>query len=225
MTLRTIETDFAQILQNRPEDDYPLDLTLEGPVMHQLHPRLIWAKLQLEYNPGLAPVKIELPGWFYDCFPDSEAAKSKYPEINLSFTGRPWSFHEFLSGNHSAAIIDFPPLGTIVLSRKVMDSNPDSASHHHLLPLWIHYALSPELWASDGKWPRFHTRLIDLFQKSQLLKEKNYVGYYALDGRAARLADKGFLGTNLEKSYVLVLPWTFSLADLEKLEQTIQQEF
>jgi hypothetical protein len=225
MTLRTIETEFSERLQNQPDDEYPLDLTLDGPAMNQLHPRLIWASLQLKHNPTLLPEKIKLEGWFYECFPDPDAAKIKYPDIKLSFVGKPWSLHQFLSENHQAAIIHFPGLGTIVLSRQELDSTFDSALHHHLLPIWMNYALSPELWGKDGKWTRFNSRLTQLFQKHRLLRPQGSLGYYPLEMRASKLAEKGFLGTHLEKSYLIVLPWTFSLTSLEKLEQTIQQEF
>jgi hypothetical protein len=50
--------------------------------------------------------------------------------------------------------------------------------------------------------------------KVVVANEKLYVDY-----------EEGFMGTSLEKSYVLVLPWTFSLSDFEKLEKVIQQEF
>ena len=143
----------------------------------------------------------------------------------MKFLGKPWSVHQFLETNQQEAIIEFPPLGAVVLSKKTLPEQHGSEIHDHLLPHWISYALSPELWGTQGKWTRFHARLQKLFADHKLLKTQSKIGYYQLVDRASLLQNKGFVGTSLEKSYVLVLPWTFSLSDIQKLEEIIQQEF
>ena len=225
MTPRTIEIEFAEQLARQQEDQYPMDLTLEGPIMNQLHPRLIWAKLQFIHNPNLVSDKVSLDGWNYACFNSLDEAVLNFPEISLKFVGRPWSFKRFLDENHSKAIIDFPPLGTVVLSRDTLESNVDNKFSEHLLPIWLNYALSPELWGPQGKWTRFHDRIHKFLSEKNLLKGQDYCGYYPLEERVKRLEGCGFIGTQLEKSYVLVLPWTFSLSALNKLEEIIRQEF
>jgi len=200
-------------------------LTLEGPIMNQLHPRLVWAKLQHSHNPDLIPDKVSLDSWNYACFDSQNEAVSKYPQISLKFVGRPWAIKRFLDENHSEAIIDFPPLGTVVLSRNKLESDVQNKLPEHLLPIWLSYALSPELWGPQGKWTRFHERIRELLSEKALLKGESFPGYYPLIERAKCLEDFGFAGTLLEKSYVLVLPWTFSLSALNKLEETIRQEF
>jgi hypothetical protein len=224
MTPRTIEIEFAEQLAQQQEDRYPLDLSLEGPIMYQLHPRLIWAKLQFNQNP-LIPIKVPIDGWNYACFTSIEEASSKFPEISLKFVGRPWSFKRFLDENHSEAIIDFPPLGTVVLSRKFLESSVVDNLAESLLPIWLTYALSPELWGPQGKWTRFHQRIQKLLDEKALLNGESFLGYYQLNERVKHLEKFGFIGTYLEKSYILVLPWTFSLSALNKFEETLRQEF
>lgn len=221
----TIESEFTELLLAQEKVESPVDLTLEGPAMNRLHPKLIWAKLLTKYQPDLSPAPIEIPGWNYACFADSEAAVRSYPQIEMKFVGKPWSLHQFIETHQTEAIIDFSPLGAIVLTKNAVPSKLGSDLHDHLLPLWISYALSPELWGPQGKWIRFHARLQKLFSDHKLLKSESKLGYYTLIDKASLLAPLGFLGTSLEKAYVLVLPWTFSLSDMERLEEIIQQEF
>ncbi len=225
MTLRTIESEFSEQLLAQSKGRSAVDLTIDGPVMDQLHPKLIWTKLLMKYKPDSEPVKIEIPGWNYACFEDLAAAEKSFPHIEMKFVGKPWSIHQFLELNLEEAIIEFAPLGTVVLSKNTLTHKSGSETHDHLLPHWLSYALSPELWGTQGKWNRLHARLQKLFEDHKLLKSQSKIGYYHLVDKASLLQEKGFVGTSLEKSYVLVLPWTFSLSDMEKLEEIIQQEF
>jgi hypothetical protein len=225
MTLRTIESEFSEQLLAQSKGRSTVDLTIEGPVMEELHPKLIWAKLLMKYQPDAGPAKIVIPDWNYACFSDLIAAEKSFPQIGMKFIGKPWSVHQFLETNQQEAIIEFPPLGAVVLSKKTLPEQHGSEIHDHLLPHWISYALSPELWAAQGKWTRLHARLQKLFEDHKLLETQSKIGYYQLVDKAYILKDKGFVGTSLEKSYVLVVPWTFSLSDMQKLEEIIQQEF
>lgn len=225
MTLRTIESEFIEQLLAQSKARPSINLTIEGPVMDQLHPKLIWAKLLMKYQPDSEPSKIEIPGWNYACFADAPAAEKSYPQITMKFVGKPWTIQQFLATNQTEAIIDFPPLGAVVLSKNHLTHKTGSELHDHLLPHWLSYALSPELWGPQGKWTRFHAKLQKIFEDHKLLKSQSKLGYYQLIGEASLLQDKGFVGTCLEKSYVLVLPWTFSHSDMVKLEEIIQQEF
>jgi hypothetical protein len=225
MTLRTIESEFSEQLLAQKKDLSSIDLTIEGPPMEELHPKVIWAKLELKYRPDLEPPKIEIPGWSYACFANSDAAEKSYPQIKMKFVGKPWTINQFFKTNQTEAIIDFPPLGSVVLSKNEITKVRGSEIHHQTLPHWLNYALSPELWGPQGKWTRLHAKLQKLFEEHKLLISVPKVGYYQLLEKASLLESKGFMGTSLEKSYVLVLPWTFSLSDFEKLEKVIQQEF
>lgn len=225
MTLKAIESEFAEVLEKQMKEEIPMDLTLEGPIVTKLPPKLIWAKLLFKDNPQQELTEIKIPGFNYECFLNFATAEAKYPEEKLKIQGRPWAIHMFLSGEAQRAIIDFGELGAVLLSKSELPVSRGQGLYEHLLPLWLSYALSPELWGAVGKWPRFHERLVDLFRKHNLLDGKETLGYYPLVAEAEKLEDLGFPGTRLGKQYLLVLPWTFSLRDLNKLEEVIRQEF
>lgn len=225
MTPGTIEKKFSEILQTNLHEVTPLDLTLEGPPSGQEHPQVIKARLEYEVNPEREPAEVNLPGWFYESFETLFSAESKYPDIKLKFIGKPWSIYQFLSGNTDAAIIDFPGIGTAVVSKEPLPPYEKKGLHHHVVPLWLAYALSPELWGPNGKWIRFHENLHELFRSRDLLAGTSTLGYYTLKSDAEKIETHGFTGTKLEKAYLIVLPWTFSLTALKKLENIIRQEF
>ena len=221
MTLKPIENEFSEILKEQlqnPETHF--NLSLSGPVIDRLHPKMIWKQLELKRNPEQEALAIEIPGWFVDYFENSQEALSKYPALKI-IEGRPWEVYRFLKGQEDKILFSFSPIGFCVLSRTPLESNPT----HHLLPIWLSYALSPELWGTQGKWTRFHARLHELLKEKDLLNEGDYPGYYPLKKDAKKLEAFGFTGSDLDKSYVLGLPWSFPLTALEKLEQVIRQEF
>lgn len=225
MTPRTIESEFSETLKSEVRDEINFDLTLEGPLLTRQHPKVLWAKLQYENNPGQEITYSLIHNWHYACFKTVEDASSSFPEIQMQFVGRPWAINKFLSSNESAAIINFEDMGAVVLSKSELSVPSRSTLQDHTLTAWLSYALSPELWGPIGKWTRFHEILHGLFQKHDLLGAEDSIGYYPLKHKAEILLEAGFRGTNLDKMYLLVLPWTFSLSALKKLEQKVQQEF
>jgi hypothetical protein len=225
MTLRTIENEFSDELLKQIADESKLDLTIDGPILSKLPPKLIWAKLQHKHDPSLTPQDITIPGYFFDCFENVTEAKKEYPQVNLEFVGRPWTIFQFRESNEEKAIVDFPSLGAVLLSKKEIQGSKTNELWWHQLPLWISYALGPELWGAQGKWTRFHERLHGLLNEKNLLDGPSSPGYYTLKGKASILKDYGFEGTSLDKSYLIVLPWTFSLTSLERLEKLIRQEY
>jgi hypothetical protein len=225
MTLRTIENEFSDELLKQTSEESKLDLTLEGPLLSKLPPKIIWARLQHKYDPTLTPQDMTISGYHFDCFKNVSEAKNKYPEVSLEFVGKPWLVGQFRESTEDKAIIDFASLGAVLLSKSEIQSNKTNDLWWHELPLWLSYALSPELWGPQGKWTRFHDRLINIFTEKSLLDVPSSPGYYTLKGEASILKEQGFSGTRLDKSYVIVLPWTFSLTSLERLEKVIRQEF
>jgi hypothetical protein len=225
MTLRSIEREFSAQLQKHLAETAPIDLTLDGPLVSRPHPKVLWAKLTLESNPEQEPPAVTIPGWSYRCFLDPGAAQAAYPEVALTFEGRPWAMWKFIQGGYGEAIVDFKELGAVYLSRGERSLPVGRELPDHLLPHWLGYALSPELWGPVGKWTRFHRRLHDLFQRRGLLRGDDFPGYYPLEASAEILERAGLVGTKLDKTYVLVLPWTFSSTTLEKLEEVISQEY
>lgn len=221
MTLRTIESEFAEELlkQNLTEDTF--DLSLDGDLWSRQHPKVILARLKFENQ---MPEVISIPGFYYECFANLTDATLAHPDIALQFEGRPWTIRKFIGSGESDAIVYFRDLGTIVLSKNKIPYRPEPKLYWHTLPVWTNYALSPELWGSQGKWTRFHERLEKIFKEKNLLNHSE-AGYYSLKSAAASLRDHGFNGTEVDKTYVLVLPWTFPLSALEKLEKIVRQEF
>jgi hypothetical protein len=223
MTPRTIESEFSDLLKSQMKEETNFDLTLEGPLLSRQHPKVLWAKLQAENNPEQEINYAPLHGWNFECFKNLAEASQKFPQIELQFRGQPWAVNKFLSSGKSEAIIDFDNLGAVVLSKNELPAGSRHSVTHHVLSTWLSYALSPELWGPVGKWTRFHSRLHELFQKHDLLATEDSPGYYPLKSKAQKLSDFGFQGTNLDKMYLLVLPWTFSLTALEKLEERVQE--
>jgi hypothetical protein len=221
MTLRTIENEFADELLKQVQKESTFDLALDGALWNQLHPKVLLARLKFENQ---MPEAVTIPGFHYECFANFAEAKLAYPDIELGFEGRPWTVKKFLDDGHQEAIIYFKELGTIVLSKNELPSRPLPKIYWHTLPLWVNYALSPELWGPQGKWTRFHERIEKIFKEKNLLIQSS-TGYYSLKSQASKLRDHGFNGTEVDKTYVLVLPWTFPLTGLEKLEEVVRQEF
>jgi hypothetical protein len=225
MTLRTIEGQFSDTLLKQDSGDFPVNLTMDGPISHLIHPKVLWATLQFQNNPQQETPSLSITGWNYDCFKNPAEATEKYPHISVHFTGRPWKIYQFLVGGQREAIIDFQDLGAVVISRDTLNPENKNELFAHVLPHWLNYALSPELWDIKGKWPRFHERLLELLKTKNLLEGQEYPGYYPLKTSAKRLESFGFIGSQLDKSYVLVLPWSFSLTTLKKLEEVLDLEF
>lgn len=202
-----------------------LDCTLEHEVNAGAHPRIILKTLELKRQLATIPEEINLKDFSYQCFEDLSSAEKAHPEVKLKFVGRPWGIYQLLESGLKEAIIDFQSLGSVYLAPFGKEWERGGEQHDHLLPLWLNYALSPDLWGPVGKWTRFHERLMNLFNQHNLLDGKASLGYYPLKEEAKKLESMGLQGTLLNKGFLLVLPWTFSLTDLNKLEAFVEQEF
>lgn len=225
MTLKAIESRFAEILQEQMQPDSEVDLTLDGPLLKKYPPKLIWTKLQYGEKLQQMPEALQIPGFYFEAFSDILSASEKYPEIELKFRGQPWSLGQFMAGPEMKAIIDFEDMGSVLLSKSPLVTTSGAQLHDFILPLWLNYALSPELWGPQGKWTRFHEKLMNIFNQHNLLDGKASLGYYPLQSKAEKLLNFGVKGTRLDKSFLLVMSWSFSLTDLNKLEEIIRQEF
>lgn len=196
------------------------DLKLRAPIFDLLHPKLIEAKIKYLNNPEQEPVQIEIPGWFIYPLSDAEQIPHAYKVY-----GQPFEIAKILRDDIQEAVIDFAPLGAVLLSRKSQDVLITSGIHQHLIPVWMNYVLSPELWGPQGKWTRFHERLHKLFEEHHLLNGQDLPGQYPLTLAANKLADFGFDGSIVNNSSVLTLSWTFPLTALQHLEKVVSQEF
>jgi hypothetical protein len=157
----------------------------------------------------------ELPENFY-----SLAPQSRLPGFSV-IDGTVHNFSRWQE-DHSEVLIDFQELGMMAYSLKPLEVAPHSADQ--LLPPWLEYVRSNELWGPQGKWTRFHERLQRIFETHKLLQNSE-TGFYSLTLNAEKLEKFGIFGTKTPTSYDLNLSWTFSLSDLEKIEKIVPQEF
>lgn len=193
----------SQILLNQlhqKNDD--LNLTEKGPVLPILPPFLLQEMPPFTKETQYSFEAFENAAELLRAFPDAQIRK-----------GHPKEIHRFLSGNEDV-FLDFDQLGVVCLSRKPTTSSPSNSR----LARWLDYALSPELWGPEGKWTRFHEQLHKLFEKHNLLERNSVPGYYPLKSNARVWEKYPLKGDLSEQGFALVLPWSFSLTDLRKLE-------
>lgn len=154
----------------------------------------------------------------YESFEDPFSLKRKYPQADIK-RGHPKEIYRFLSGNVEL-FLDFDQLGCVFLS----PSPTGEARKICRMGRWLDYALSPELWGPEGKWTRFHERLHKLFERNNLLEGADTPGYYPLRPDSRSWDNFPFQGDRQNDVYRLILPWTFSLTDLGKLESLVNEE-
>jgi hypothetical protein len=204
------------------------DMTLAEILLDQMKGKaeVMQLKEDAPVLPFLPPFLLkELPGglsreidYHFEAFPHREALKLKYPAAEIR-KGHPKEIYLFLRGN-SEAFLDFDQIGCVYLT-----TIPSGvAKSINKMGRWLDYALSPELWGPEGKWTRFHERLHKLFESNNLLEGGDSPGYYPLKSEARSWENFPFQGDARNGVYALVLPWTFSLTDLGKLESLINEE-
>lgn len=222
MDLNQVYSDLILLQSQENKNDF--DLRADAPLLNFLHPKMLKALLENMLSPEKPPVTVEIPGWFYDSYSHLQEAQKNHPQLNC-YPGNPAAVGKFIDSSELQAIFDFSPYGAFVLSRQPIEANSTIGIHKFVIPPFLGYALSPELWGPQGKWVRFHERLHTLFEKYHLLKGNDYPGLYPLRPEAQSLEKFDIRGTRHEDSYTLTLPWTFPLSALEKLETIISQEF
>lgn len=219
MTPRTIESKFSQELLIESKKRLSRDLTLDGSILEKKHPKVLWAQLQLQESPEAELEKPQIKEWHYDCFKSWEDVQKNYPELPESTLGHPYQIFSLVNNSHTA-VIHFPSMGFAVIGKGPLKNK----GNQQTLPYFLQYALSEEMWGEEGKWTRFHERLLKLFEAKNVLKKEPLPGYYLLDQKIQKtLEEAGYQGTNLERDYLIVLPWTFSLTDLENFEKIIRE--
>jgi hypothetical protein len=199
------------------------DLTSTAPLLTADHPKIIRARLEAEIGNIKTFPTVSIPGFSYVTFSNLSEALKKFPQA-MTIQGYPYNIHTLLQHVPKIVAIDFNALGAIVLFEEAQPLPNELDLASYCLATWTSYALSPELWGERGKWARFHGRLMHLFETKKCQRGECLPGYYQLTPSAAVLARHGLRGEQLDNSYLLVLPWTFSLSALEKLERIILQE-
>lgn len=191
----------------------------QGPIFELLHPALIKCAHLFTHSPSELVFRSSSSGWNLMAFKTQQEALKKLKEMR-SYGGFPWQMSQFIQDNPVEALINFGQLGSVHLTKAgiPVDYPENSGPHIFALPIWLDYALSPELWGTSGKWTRFHTRLHTLFANYGLLIEQDFPGFYPLKKDAQWLLHHGFKGQLTETSFDLIMTWDFPLSGLVKLE-------
>jgi hypothetical protein len=201
--------ELSQILleqtKNKPEG---LVLRYEAPVLPFLPPFLL---------KDIPEGQIREIDYHFEVFEKPADLKKKFPKAHLR-RGHPCEIHQFLSG--SDMFLDFDQLGCVSLSHEASGERLPISK----MGRWLDYALSPELWGTEGKWNRFHERLHKLFENQNLLEGIDLPGYYPLKSDACSWEKLPLQGDHQNGVFALILPWTFSLTDLRKLESLVNEE-
>ncbi len=202
-------SSLSQILLNQVnQKNGDLVLTEKAPVLSFLPPFLLQE----------VPFVAKETQYSFQSFNGSDELLKAFPGADLR-RGHPKEIHRFLTGNQDV-FLNFDQLGVIRLSRTENNDVPSDVQ----MSRWLNYALSPELWGPDGKWPRFHEQLHKLFEKHNLLERSSVPGYYPLKINARPWEKYALKGDRSDNTFALVLSWTFSLNDLRRLEAIINEE-
>lgn len=197
------------LLQQMKPDSGQLILSEKGPVLDILPPFLL-----KEIPAG----DFRETNFHFEEFRSPAELTKKYPEAVLR-KGHPFEIFRFLSGS-SPVFLDFEGLGCVLLSSEPTGTEVKNTR----MGLWLNYALSPELWGTEGKWTRFHEELHKVFEDKKLLDGHAVPGYYPLKSDARPWERYSLIGDKSESSFTIVLPWKFSLSDLRSLKAFINEE-
>lgn len=197
----------------------------QGPIFDHVLPSIIKCRYLHKRYPNELIFRDNSSGWNFKGYKNQQEAEKEHIGIK-SYGGFPWQISMFMAEIPSEALIHFGDLGSVYLSKLVIqDSLPKVTEiHHHVLPIWLDYALSSELWGRAGKWTRFHQQLHFLFVKHDLLQGLDYPGYYPLKNEAQWLSKFGFQGRLTQANYDLILTWDFPLTALLDLEKVLARE-
>ncbi len=218
-TINQLMSDMLLISMSKSRDN--LNLSGEGDLFSVLPPKVIKNLLGLAMDAALPIPEISLKDRSCITYSNVFEALHFHPSLNI-VKSTPFDVSQSHGKN---CIIDFGIWGSAVISNSSLNMKSSMGLHQYFLPYFIEYIFSPELWAINGKWPTFHSRLTILFQDHSLLDSSPGPGFYKLNLQARKLESLGVQGHVTETTFDLIMPWTFSLTELKKLEQIITQEF
>ena len=212
----------AQLLSQAQNKIMSYQLNGSGPLFQLLHPALIKCTQIFENSPSDLVFRTQSSGWNIVSYKNTQEAALNTNALKI-YGGYPYDLGLFIKDNPSEALIDFDILGTVHLFKT---EHPGTAPekmelHHHLLPLWLDYALSPELWGPSGKWTRFHGELHTLFDHYGLFIDEDFPGFYPLKREAKWLSKHGFQGRLTNTNYDLIPTWDFPLSGLVELKKVL----
>lgn len=217
MELEKYSKQLFELSKSAPTS-YQLGVT--SPLFTLEHPVVVRIKLMTEEELQTLNLPQVLHGFSWSSFASLGAALQAYPQYKV-VKGTPVAIHHWLELKTANIIIDFSPIGFLVLHQNPIETARKNLSLDHQISSWFNYATSIELWGPQGKWTRFHERLLKLFNQYHLLVEQSYPGFYRLDPKLNWISSHGFVGEIHSDELQLTLPWDFSLSALKKLEKII----
>jgi hypothetical protein len=223
------ESDFLAISQRLFSQtslaELSYNLSDESGLFSILHPSILKISYLYENHPSALNFLPHSHGRYLISFRTRLDAQNKFPGLRV-YGGFPKDIFTLLKDDPEECLIDFDTLGTVHFSKTQQSSSETKGLqlHDYVLPCWLDYALSPELWGPNGKWTRFHERLHTLFTNNGLFIKQDSPGYYPLHKNCDWLIQEGFLGKKTNESFELILGWDFPLSGLIKLEKIFEQE-
>ena len=196
----------------------------EGLACTLTHPAVLKAEKLFHTTPEVLIPKTSWQDWQLFSFELRSPELVKWSSVP-QYSGWPKDVFKFLSEKPDEAIIHFDHLGSVFLTKnRTHDAKKEKNELiETLLPLWLDYALSPELWGQSGKWIRFHEHFHTLFVKFGLLIDQDSPGYYPLAAHACFLEEEGFVGKRTDPSFLFIPGWDFPLSGLKKLEEVMSR--
>ena len=218
----SLEQFSEQLLTQLQTSKKEFDLSGASVYFDFLHPALIKTKYLFDHHRHEMAVKQVTHGRMIHSFKNLKEAQLHYPQV-ANYGGLPWQIFKLLQDDPHEALVDFGPLGSAYLSRTIDEKTNWAGAelHDYLLPVWLDYALSPELWGPSGKWVRFDERFRTLFMKFGLLIDQSQIGYYRLRQEASWLKTKGFKGKESVTEFTMIPNWDFPLSGLIELENIL----
>ncbi len=212
----------AQLLSQAQNKKMAYQMNGSSPLFQLLHPALIKCTQIFENSPNDLVFRTQSSGWNIVSYKNIQEATQNTHKLKI-YGGYPYDIGLFIQESPLEALIDFDILGTIHLFKgEPLGSVPKKIDlHHYLLPLWLDYALSPELWGPSGKWTRFHRELHTLFDHYGLFIDKDFPGFYPLKREAKWLSEQGFHGRLTSTNFDLIPTWDFPLSGLVELKTAL----
>jgi len=213
---------FTQILLfiSKHEDE-TMNLSSSQPILNYLPPKAIKNLLSLCLHPQNVREDISDSQNLFYTFPSLDCALKHEPSLKV-IKARP--FEVFLHKDEPY-ILDLEHLGAAIINRNDLSKKDSTGIHQEVLFPILDYIYSNDVCGENGKWQRFHHELMRVFNSKNLIQQECFIGKYRLKKETQVLESHSILGNKLEDCFEIILPWTFSLSDLKKIKNVIEQEF
>ena len=162
--------------------------------------------------------------YFFSHYTNLSSALQNHPNIPVKRM-LPHEVFQFINSIDDSCLFDSENLGVSFVSKKPIAEKQLQGLVELTLEPFLAYALSNELWGPEGKWTRFHERMVNLLNLKSLLIKTSGPGNYLLNIEGKRIEKYGLKGTMKEDGYLLQMTWAYPLKALVELEKIISQEF